>query len=312
VHADKINHLRTGVQNGDRRALARAITVVEADLPGAAGILKSLSATDAARVVGLTGPPGAGKSTLANALVHHWVGQGLRVAVLAVDPSSPFHLGALLGDRIRLAPLFTHPSVFIRSLASRGALGGLHPRMLEVVDVVKEAGYNRILVETVGVGQSEVDVAGLADCTVVALVPEAGDTVQTMKAGLLEVAQILVVNKSDRDGAEEMAKSLRMMAHEAASHDRPEAPVVKTTASTGDGVAALAAAIDAHLDTGRPATSERRLHLLAVKTLRIVQDRHTTGLTPTKLKALLEVALQKPDFNLYAFAEGLPVEGWGA
>ncbi|HMP94930.1 MAG TPA: ATP/GTP-binding protein, partial [Phnomibacter sp.] len=168
---------------------------MENEVEGWQAFLQSLPPTQVP-VLGITGPPGAGKSTLTDALIQHWVGAGKKVGVLCIDPSSPFHLGALLGDRIRMSRWYSHPQVFIRSLASRGSLGGLHPQILPLADVMKAAGFNLVIIETVGVGQSEVDIAGLANCTVVVLVPEAGDDIQTMKAGLMEIADLFVVNKA--------------------------------------------------------------------------------------------------------------------
>lgn len=153
-------------------------------------------------MIGITGPPGAGKSTLTDALIGEMVRAGNKVAVLCVDPSSPFNMGALLGDRIRMSEWYTNPNVFIRSLATRGSLGGLHPKIVEITELLKAASFDYILVETVGVGQSEVEIAGLADVTIVVLVPESGDDIQVMKAGLMEIADLYIVNKSDRPGAD--------------------------------------------------------------------------------------------------------------
>jgi LAO/AO transport system kinase len=175
--------LLEGLIQGNSKALARSLSLVENEGPGFDELLQALPAGGKGIVIGLTGPPGAGKSTLADALIGKLVEEGARVAVLCVDPSSPFNLGAVLGDRIRMSDWYTHPKVFIRSLATRGSMGGLHPKIIELTDLVQAAGFDYIIVETVGVGQSEIEIAGLADTTVVVLVPEAGDEVQTMKAG---------------------------------------------------------------------------------------------------------------------------------
>lgn len=300
---DKISQLHAALQAGDARALARGITLVESGLADGAQLLHLLERTASTKVVGITGPPGAGKSTLVAGMLRHWTAAGMRVGVVAVDPSSPFHFGALLGDRIRMGEFYTNPQVFIRSLASRGALGGLHPHIIEVTDVMKEAGFDVVLVETVGVGQSEVEIAGLADCTVVALVPEAGDVVQTMKAGLLEIADVFVVNKADRDGADAMLRALRTLAHEQGLAGI-EAPVIATTASTGAGLEELSSAILKSLDTaGRNKT--RRLRLLTEKAIQLIRLSRMRGVRRIAIEASLRDALDEPGFNLYSFAESL-------
>jgi LAO/AO transport system kinase len=179
------------LSNGDTQAIARAISLVENEVEGYEAFLQSLP-HHSVPVIGITGPPGAGKSTLTDALIGECVKRGKKVAVLCVDPSSPFNMGALLGDRIRMSEWYTNPNVFIRSLATRGSLGGLHPKIIEITEVLKAAAFDYIIVETVGVGQSEVEIAGLADTTVVVLVPESGDDIQVMKAGLMEIAHLFV------------------------------------------------------------------------------------------------------------------------
>jgi len=250
-------------------------------------------------VIGITGPPGAGKSTLVNALLSYWLGEKKRIAVLAVDPSSPFNFGALLGDRIRMNEFYTNPNIYIRSLASRGALGGLSAKIIEITSVVKEAPFDLIVVETVGVGQSEVEIAGLADCTVVVLVPEAGDEVQTLKSGIMEIADIFVVNKADRDNADGLYNNLRIMVHEKASAN-DEIPVVKTVATTNEGVALLAGKIEAVVQHGARMT-EKRLELMTEKCWQLIQAERMKYFNHFTLKTALATAMHEADFNLFTF-----------
>ncbi len=296
-----IDTLYQQVRAGSFPAIARAITIVENELEGYEKLLLQLHENRHARVVGVTGPPGAGKSTLVNALLQHWLKENKKIAVIAVDPSSPFNYGALLGDRIRMSEFYTHPNIYIRSLATRGALGGLNAKIIEITDVVKEAPFDIVLVETVGVGQSEVEIAGLADCTVVTLVPEAGDEVQTLKAGIMEIANIFVVNKADRAGAEGLYRNLRILAHEKAG-DEAEIPVLKTIATTGEGVGDLAAQIDQYL-ISQNALPDKRVHLLTEKCWQLIQARRMRGISHSALRSDVAAAINKGDFNLYSFSK---------
>jgi len=262
---------------GDRAALARAISIVENDEPGARELLRSLfPATGRGYRIGVTGPPGAGKSTITNRLAQYFRGRDQTVGIIAVDPTSPFSGGALLGDRVRMADVETDPGVFIRSMASRGSLGGLSRKAVEAADVLDAAGKDIILMETVGVGQSELDIAGAADTTVVVLVPESGDSIQAMKAGLMEIADFFVMNKSDRAGAEQAMTAIQMILHfRAGAAWNPT--VVSSVASTGEGIPAIAGLIDAHrahlestggLARRRRAMLERRVGELIDESLR--------------------------------------------
>jgi LAO/AO transport system kinase len=207
-----IMRLLTAFDAGHRAALARAISIVENHRDGFDSLLAALHPRlGRARRIGITGPPGAGKSTISTALVETWRADGLTVAVVAVDPTSPFTGGALLGDRIRMERVALDPGVYIRSMATRGSLGGLAAATRETCDVLDAFGFDRILIETVGVGQSELDVARTADTSVVVLVPESGDSIQTLKAGVMEIADIFVVNKSDRPGADRLRGDLELM-----------------------------------------------------------------------------------------------------
>jgi LAO/AO transport system kinase len=298
---DNIKHLLDNIKDGDFKSLARAITLVENELPGYKDLLMNLSGTGSAKLLGITGPPGAGKSTLVNALLHYWVNKGKKIAVIAVDPSSPFNYGAILGDRIRMADFYNNENVYIRSLATRGALGGLNSKIIEITDVVKHAPFDIVLVETVGVGQSEVEIAGIADCTVVALVPEAGDSIQTMKAGILEIANIFVVNKADRPDAEKLYQNLRVMVHEKAGMGK-ETPVVKTIATEQSGIEELAQTVEQYL-AEYDVLPEKRLHLLAEKSWQLIQAGRMANVNKKSLNDALEKALKEKDFNLYAFTE---------
>jgi len=279
------------------KSLARAISLIENEVEGYQDFLQQLP-TGKTPVTGITGPPGAGKSTLVDALIGTWVAEGKKVAVLCVDPSSPFHLGALLGDRIRMSEWYNEPLVFIRSLASRGALGGLHPHILDIVTLLQAAGFDQILVETVGVGQSEIDITGLADTTVVVLVPEAGDEVQTMKAGLMEIADIFVVNKSDRPDAGRFVKNLMaILPHPAA--DGYQIPVLQTVASKQEGIIPLADAISIHQQ--RMQVSSRKAWLLTERAFQLIQQQRMRDISKAGLKSSIEAAMQLPDFNLFRF-----------
>jgi len=298
---DKIKQLLSEIQAGNFNALARGITLVENELQGYDELLLQLLDTQSARLLGITGPPGAGKSTLVNALLTYWTQKGKKIAVIAVDPSSPFNYGALLGDRIRMSEFYTHPDVFIRSMATRGALGGLHPKIIEITDLVKNAPFDIILIETVGVGQSEVEIAGLADCTIVTLIPESGDTIQTMKAGIMEIANIFVVNKADREAADAVYNNLRILVHERAKNGK-EIPVVKTIATEHNGIETLAKAVEQYF-AELNSIPEKRIQLLADKCWQLIQAQRMKNIDRAELIKKLAAALNEPGFNIYAFTQ---------
>jgi LAO/AO transport system kinase len=232
------------LRSGDPRALARAISAVENRSPGWSDLLKALFPySGRARVIGLTGAPGSGKSTLVDQLAHHYRKEQRTVGVIAVDPTSPYTGGAILGDRIRMQSHFSDPGIYIRSMATRGSLGGLARTTADVATVLDASGRDLIMIETVGVGQDEVDIVRLADITIVILVPGMGDDVQTIKAGIMEIADIFVINKSDREGAENVEREIRAMQSLATRHDHWTPPIVKTVASEGVGTKELASAI---------------------------------------------------------------------
>jgi LAO/AO transport system kinase len=238
--------LLTRARSGHKRSIARLLTIVENDDPGAADAMRSLyPETGRAQIVGVTGPPGGGKSTLVNRLAAAFRENASRVAVVAVDPSSPFSGGAILGDRIRMRERFLDEGTFIRSMASRGHSGGLARATVRVVNVLDALGTDVVLVETVGVGQEEVDVIRVADTVCLVTVPGLGDDIQAIKAGILEIADVLVVNKADRPGADETARDLAQML--SLAKDRPwKTPIIRASAQTGDGLPQLLDAIAKH------------------------------------------------------------------
>jgi LAO/AO transport system kinase len=296
MHA--IKHISEGVANGNFLLLAKAISWIENREAGAADFLESLQ-PNLVPIIGVTGPPGAGKSTLISGLIEHWVKAGKRVAILSVDPSSPFHKGAILGDRIRMKDWYMNPNVFIRSLATRGHLGGLINGMIELTTLLQSVGFDVILIETVGVGQSEVEIAGLADTTVVVLVPEAGDEVQMMKSGLMEIAHIFVVNKSDRPDAEAFTNHLLHMMREGLG-DGHRIPVVKTIATQQVGIIELAAAIGAQQ---APALSSVRKKLLLISKLyQIITAHQMRSLNGPLIEDDLATAMHEKHFNIFTFS----------
>src|SRR5271169_4544642 len=240
-----IQELATRVRGGNPRALARAISIVEDRTAGSTELLKALFPFSGnAVLLGLTGSPGAGKSTLVDQIAREYRKQGKTVGIVAVDPTSPFSGGAILGDRIRMSSHHADAGIFIRSMATRGSLGGLAATTADVATVLDAAGRDIVMIETVGVGQDEVEIVRLADVTIVILVPGMGDDVQTIKAGIMEIADIFVINKSDREGAERVEREIRAMQSLAVRHDDWTPPIVKTVASEGAGITELLAAIE--------------------------------------------------------------------
>jgi len=281
------------LKKGDYLSLARVLTLVENELPGSEEILKSLEINNAVPIIGITGPPGAGKSTLVNALIEQLCKKEVKIAVLAVDPTSPFNLGSLLGDRVRMSAHYNNPYIFIRSIATRGSVGGLSAKIIEMADVMRAADFDYIFIETVGVGQSEIEIAGLADLTLVVLVPEAGDEIQHIKSGLMEIGDAFIVNKADREGADIFAGNLTKMLHQRTK----ETPVFKTIADKCNGIDGLLKWIEnASLDN-----TDKRQYLYTEKAFKLIQNDRMKDILKTELQKAVAEALDKDDFNLYRF-----------
>ena len=276
------------------------LTIVENDLEGADQILRKLEFKKNVPVIGITGPPGAGKSTIVNDLLGELTGKNYKVAVLAIDPTSPFNFGSLLGDRIRMAGHYNHPDVFIRSLATRGSLGGLSAKTIEMTDVLRASGFDYVLIETVGVGQSEIEIAGLADITLVVLVPEGGDEIQNIKSGLMEIADAFIVNKADREGADLFANNLKKMVQQKDTL----IPVFKTIASQNDGTKQI---VDYIIQPAESKNGRREL-LLAEKAYQLIRQKRMAGVNKNILLQRIKISLSDPDFNLYNFVAKTLIE----
>jgi len=286
----------------DFKKIARTISIIENHLPGYEDILLHLPEIVSSPIIGITGPPGSGKSTVTDKLIGEIVNQNKTVAVLCIDPSSPFNMGALLGDRIRMSDWYTHTNVFIRSLASRKALGGLCPMIVEITEYLKTAGFDFIIIETVGVGQTEIDIAGLADITIVTLTPETGDEIQTMKSGIIEIADIFVVNKSDKPGGDVLVKNLHSML---APHLKVNdvIPIIKTVANTGTGIDKLHKIVEekaAHVKM----IDDKKCWLLAERAYHIIQLNRMKNVDTVYLFEQIKKQMQNGErFNLYRFVQ---------
>jgi LAO/AO transport system kinase len=293
IPLNETQQLLEGLSAGDHKSLARVISLVENESPGYDAILKALTSRHTP-VIGFTGPPGAGKSTLINALAGMLAERQKKIAIVAVDPTSPFNYGSLLADRIRMSERFNNPNIFIRSVATRGSLGGLSEKMIEITDVLKAAPFDVILIETVGVGQSEVEIAGLADTTVVVVVPESGDEIQAMKSGIMEIADVFVVNKCDRDGADTLVNTLNKSSL-TGEHDTP---VIKTSTVQPQGLEELLAII---MQPPKE-NNEKQVQLMTEKLYRIIQKKRMKGIDK---KALAEKIRQAKGgkLNIYVMAE---------
>jgi len=280
----------------DFKSVARALTIVENNLSGYDEILKGLVFEKEVPIIGITGPPGAGKSTLVNELIGNLLKEEKKIAVLAVDPTSPFNFGSLLGDRIRMTAHFNHPNIFIRSLATRGSLGGLSAKTIEMTDILKASGFDYIIVETVGVGQSEVEITGLADITLLVLVPESGDEIQHIKSGLMEIADAFIVNKADREGADTFINKLKkVLIHNKGN----QIPVFKTIATNGNGIDEL---ID-FINSNSKKNNKNKEKLLVEKAFQIIQQKYMAKFDKKQLAEAIKTASKQKNFNLYSFIE---------
>ena len=275
--------------------------MVENSSEGWMDIMKELGGNQDVPVIGFTGPPGAGKSTLINEWIKQVTNQGKKVGIVCIDPTSPFNYGSLLADRIRMVDHFTEENVFIRSLATRGSLGGLSAKTLEVTDIMKAFGFDQIIIETVGVGQSEVEIAGLADTTVLVLVPEAGDEIQAIKSGIMEIGDVFVVNKADRAGADNFVKNLRNVLMPKPGSDKHPS-IVKTSAAKGEGIEELVSAVEEHQQVSK---NNKKEHLLVEKAFHLIREQRMADVSREDLREKIKEAQGRGDLNLYLFIEQL-------
>ena len=294
----EIKEIISGIKLDNARALAKGLSLIENNPERGIELLRNMDFSNRAPIIGITGAPGSGKSTLVNALASLWLEKGHKVAVLAVDPSSPFNTGSILGDRLRMSRLVLNDHMFIRSVSSRGSLGGLSQTMVEMADFISATWFDYIIIETVGVGQSEVEIAGLADKTVVVTTPEGGDSIQAMKSGLMEIADIFVVNKSDLKGSEKMVSYLNEMAH-GRFNDR-EVPVIPTIANEFDGINELSEQIFSMTQTVNYGKS---VILNSKKAYEIIAQHRMQDVTTAKLLEDLKAVQNNKGFNLYVWLE---------
>lgn len=291
------NNFLEKIQAGDRKYLARCISLIENESSGYDEAMELLPAFNTP-VIGITGPPGAGKSTVTDCLIKHLVAAGKKVAVLCIDPSSPFHLGALLGDRIRMSRWYNTPEVFIRSLAGKKSLGGLSPKAVEITELLKAAGFDLVIIETIGVGQNEIEIAALADLTIAVLVPEAGDDIQTMKAGLMEIADIFVLNKCDRSGAATFVNHLKSMLAGTFRNKATEVQIIKMTATKDEGTEELLEAIWTGLSQEQH--SEKKYNVMADRVYQLIKKRRMADVS---MESVIQQIKLNPEMSFYQLAK---------
>ena len=294
----EIKEIINGIKLDNARALAKGLSMIENSPERGIELLRNIDFSNRSPIVGITGAPGSGKSTLVNALATLWLEKGHKVAVLAVDPSSPFNTGSILGDRLRMSRLFLNDNIFIRSVSSRGSLGGLSQTMVGMADFISATWFDYIIIETVGVGQSEVEIAGLADKTVVVTTPEGGDSIQAMKSGLMEIADIFVVNKSDLKGSEKMASYLKEMAH-GRFNDR-YIPVISTIANEFNGIKELSKQI---FSMAHKVNYLKSMILNSKKAYEIIAQHRMHDVTSAKLLEDLKAEQNNKGFNLYVWLQ---------
>lgn len=287
------------ITHGSIGSLARLISLVENEAGGFEELMKMLPFRNV-KIIGITGAPGSGKSTLTDALISEMVKDKMKVGVLCIDPSSPFNRGALLGDRIRMSEWYTNPNVFIRSLASKAALGGLHPKIIEISELMKAAWFDYVIIETVGVGQSEIDIAGLADMTTVVMVPESGDIIQTMKAGVMEIADVFLINKSDRPDAEIFYHHVLQMLRPRHGDSNGIVPVIKTVGTERKGIVEWYDFIR-KFDTSINNPLKETMALQ--KVLSLISAQQLKKIDREKLRSEIENGLKNKDLNIYSLAE---------
>ncbi|HEY4936509.1 MAG TPA: methylmalonyl Co-A mutase-associated GTPase MeaB [Puia sp.] len=280
------------IQKGNINSLARCISLVENQAPGSMELLKKLPFSKTP-VIGITGPPGVGKSTLVNVLIGALIKKQKKIAILCIDPSSPFHHGAFLGDRIRMNQWADNPGVYIRSLSSRGSLGGLHPRIFEITDLLKSAPYDYILIETVGVGQSELEIASIADFTVMILTAGFGDEIQALKSGVLEVADLFVVNKADNPDTKLFIKNLQSALHLGSK----QIEIIETIATEGMGVDLLLPAIENRFKSSH----QKQFLNLAEKAYRLILAEKMKEIDKSELSDKINEEARSDNFNIYGF-----------